>query len=163
MPQYTSFFNTLRKTSDLVVLQPSLAVDRVLLTNTLSIDFQTATPNNLKMLLNFKKIVLIGDFNTLKETVVKSIKTNTSPSRFYVVSENFCNSFLKDYPIFNREKWEKDQLVTSKVPIFVMDSKEFVNASEPRVKIFIHSVTKKDQKIYDQMGVRDEGVISDPP
>jgi len=65
-PNHSSFFNTLRKPSELVVLHPDNKSNNQIFANTLAINFETAKPNHLKTLLNFKKLVLIGTYQQYK-------------------------------------------------------------------------------------------------
>jgi hypothetical protein len=88
-----------------VVLQPSAQSGQALLANTLSINYESATANQLKMLLNFKKVVFIGDYTAFKSTTIKTIKASTSVSRFYVIPEVFCRQFLAEYSIFTKQNW----------------------------------------------------------
>ena len=84
----SSLFNALRKTSDLVVLQPNAT--RPLLPCTMAIDFDSAKPNYIKTLLNFKKVVLIGHFQKYKDGIIKTIKSVANVSKFYCITESFC-------------------------------------------------------------------------
>jgi hypothetical protein len=99
-PSLSSLFNTMRKTSELVVLQPGAKSEKPLLPGTMHIDFEGAKPNYVKTLLNFKKVVLIGEFQEYKETVIKTIKQTANVSRFYLVNPRYCQLFLKEFPIF---------------------------------------------------------------
>jgi hypothetical protein len=59
-PLPTSLFNTLRRPAECVIVTgstTSLSTE----VDIMCIDFKNATPNSLKTLLNFKKIVFIGE------------------------------------------------------------------------------------------------------
>lgn len=87
------------------MLQPGAEGGKSLLANTVAIDYEASKINQLKMLLNFKKIVLVGEYTSLKSSIIKTIKASTSPSRFYMVMDVACRYFLAEYPIFTADNW----------------------------------------------------------
>jgi hypothetical protein len=60
-PLSTTLYNTLRRINDFIVLWPNKKAGPTLL-NTLDIDFEKVTSKNLKVLLNFKKVVIVADY-----------------------------------------------------------------------------------------------------
>lgn len=157
-------FNTLRKTSDSVIITHNKSTIGDDLLDIISFDFETAAPSNLKTLLNFKKIIYIGNYDAQAESHFKKIKSHVSFNRLYVVSEAFIKEYLKEYPIFTKENWKKFDMVTNKLPLILIDSKEFVHNTDLRVKLFIHTVAKKDMAVYKMIGVNsDKMMINAPP
>jgi hypothetical protein len=122
-PVTTSLFNTLRKTADCVVVAGSNALISSETVDILRIDFENATPSNLKTLLNFKKIVYIGSAENEGEGHIKKIKAHVSYTKFYVVSESIFKTFMQDFPIFSKANWLKLEMVTNKLPLMIIDSK----------------------------------------
>jgi len=57
-----------------------------MLPGTMEIDFEHSKHTHVKTLLNFKKIVLVGHYQTLKTTVIRSIKQIANPKKIYVIS-----------------------------------------------------------------------------
>lgn len=80
------------------------------------------------------------------------------------MSEAVIKEYLKEYPIFLKENWKKLDMVTNKLPLLLIDSKEFVHNTDLRVKLFIHTVAKKDMAVYKMIGVNsDKMMINAPP
>ena len=97
-----------------------------MLSSTMAIDFETAKPNYIKTLLNFKKVVLIGPFQQLKSTVIKTIKDVANVSRLYVINEGFCQNFLQEFPAFKADNWDSHKLEAKDLPILVIDTRDLV-------------------------------------
>lgn len=128
----------------------------------LRIDFANATPSSLKTLLNFKKIVYIGNKEGVDESYIKKVKEHVSFTKFYVVSEVIFKQFLHDYPIFTKNNWTQHEMVTNKLPLMLVDSKEFVHSTETRIRLFIHASAKQDPKIYALLGIKESMIIKEP-
>ena len=95
---------------------------------------------------------------------MKKIKAHVSFNKLYVVSETVIKEFLKEYPILMKENWKKLDMVTNKLPLLLIDSKEFIHNTDLRVKLFIHTATKKDMAVYKMIGVNsDKMMINAPP
>lgn len=150
-PNVSSLFNTLRKTSELAVLQPNLKGTSPMLPETMDIDFTTAKPNYIKTLLNFKKVVLVGDLEKCR-TTIKTIKEIANTQRFYMITEALCLKFLEEFPIFEAERWERSKIEGKDIPILVVDTRDFVDCSS-RVKVYIHTTNKADMKKYSLLGL----------
>ena len=97
-----------------------------MLSSTMAIDFQTAKPNYIKTLLNFKKVVLIGPFQQYKSTIIKTIKDVANVSRLYVINESFCQNFVQEFPAFKADNWDSNKLEAKDLPILVIDTRDLV-------------------------------------
>ena len=95
----------------------------------MDIDFATAKPSYIKTLLNFKKVVLIGDLQKCRSTIVKTIKEIANTQRFYIIAEASCQKFVQEFPIFEAERWEKGGFEGKDIPIMVVDTCDFVDCS----------------------------------
>ena len=82
-------FNLLRKTSDFVAIEPG-ARGNPMLPNTMEIDFEHGKHTHIKTLLNFKKIVVVGHYQNLKTTVIRSIKQIANPKKIYTITDSYC-------------------------------------------------------------------------
>lgn len=140
-----------------MVIEPE-AKGSPMLPNTMEIDFEHGKHTYIKTLLNFKKIVLIGHYQTLKTTMIRAIKQIANPKRIYIISESYCELFLQEFPIFRSKNWSEN-IVTSDIPILTIDTRDFNNCSS-KDRVFIHSCDKANKQRYEQIGVKSpEGII----
>jgi hypothetical protein len=62
-----------------------------------------------------------------------------------------------------KTNWAKHDMVTNKLPLMLVDSKEFVHSTETKIRLFIHASTKMDANVYALLGVKENMVIREPP
>ena len=150
----------MRRPNDSSVLQPS-SPDPIL-ANTLSIDLENDKLHNIKTLLNFKKVVVVGKYKQLRETVLKLIKEKSNPARIWLIDEEELKKFLESYPMFSRSYWARSRVESKQLPVLLMDSDDIVEDNRPgnRLRIFAHPSTSMNQ-LYTEMGITDGKIIKD--
>ena len=140
------------------MLQP--AALKPVFANTLQVDLENEKTSNLKTLLNFKKVVVVGGWRELRGSVLKSVREKTNPSKIYLVEDQQAEEFLKEYPMLGAqgERAESKQL-----PVLLLDSEDFAEANRPasRLRIFAHPSAVMN-KVYSALGIKEGDIIEEP-
>jgi hypothetical protein len=50
-------------------------------------------------------------------------------------------------------------MATSKLPLMLVDSKEFVHTTDNRIRLFIHASGKRNAEVYGLLGVKKESMM----